>query len=144
MLFAVIGWSDYLDGIAARVTGQYSRMGALLDPLVDRLLVISGVDRVLELRAAAALGARRCWPRASCSCSCLARYALHRGVDLKINWLGRAGVWPVFSALFFAHVRSATGWRLRCLYVGLVLVLGVDGRSTFATVSRQARLQAST
>ncbi len=38
MLFAVIGWSDYLDGIAARVTGQYSRMGALLDPLVDRLL----------------------------------------------------------------------------------------------------------
>ena len=31
VLFAVIGWSDYLDGIAARVTGQYSRMGALLD-----------------------------------------------------------------------------------------------------------------
>ena len=43
MLFAVIAWSDYLDGIAARVTGQYSRFGALLDPLVDRLLVISGV-----------------------------------------------------------------------------------------------------
>ncbi len=43
VLFAVIGWSDYLDGIAARVTGQYSRMGALLDPLVDRLLVIAGV-----------------------------------------------------------------------------------------------------
>ena len=43
VLFAVIGWSDYLDGIAARVTGQYSRLGALLDPVVDRLLVISGV-----------------------------------------------------------------------------------------------------
>ena len=36
-------WSDYADGIAARVTGQYSRFGALLDPVVDRLLVISGV-----------------------------------------------------------------------------------------------------
>jgi cardiolipin synthase len=23
VLFAVIGWSDYVDGIAARVTGQY-------------------------------------------------------------------------------------------------------------------------
>ena len=44
VLFAVIGWCDYLDGIAARVTGQYSRMGALLDPVVDRLLVISGVS----------------------------------------------------------------------------------------------------
>src|SRR6185503_14010469 len=43
VLFAVIGWSDYLDGIAARVTGQYSRLGTLLDPLVDRLLVLAGV-----------------------------------------------------------------------------------------------------
>jgi cardiolipin synthase len=30
-LYAVIGWSDYLDGLAARLTGQYSRLGALLD-----------------------------------------------------------------------------------------------------------------
>ena len=42
ILFAVIGWGDYADGIAARVTGQYSRFGALLDPVVDRLLVICG------------------------------------------------------------------------------------------------------
>jgi cardiolipin synthase len=39
----VIGWADYLDGFAARLTGQYSRLGALLDPIVDRLLVISGM-----------------------------------------------------------------------------------------------------
>ena len=31
--FAVAAWSDYLDGIVARVTGQYSRLGALMDPL---------------------------------------------------------------------------------------------------------------
>ncbi|MEY2405649.1 MAG: hypothetical protein QOG39_565, partial [Acidimicrobiaceae bacterium] len=43
VLFAVIGWADYLDGFAARLTGQYSRLGALLDPIVDRLLVISGM-----------------------------------------------------------------------------------------------------
>jgi len=42
VLFALIAWADYADGIAARVTGQYSRFGALLDPVVDRLLVISG------------------------------------------------------------------------------------------------------
>ena len=39
VLFAVISWSDYFDGIAARITGQYSHFGALLDPFVDRLLV---------------------------------------------------------------------------------------------------------
>ena len=31
-LFAVIGWSDYLDGIAARVTGQYSPHGRAAGP----------------------------------------------------------------------------------------------------------------
>ena len=43
VIFAVISWSDYFDGIAARLTGQYSRFGALLDPFVDRLLVVSGL-----------------------------------------------------------------------------------------------------
>ena len=57
ILFAVIGWGDYADGIAARVTGQYSRLGALMDPITDRLLVISRRGRLLALRAAAALGA---------------------------------------------------------------------------------------
>jgi CDP-diacylglycerol--glycerol-3-phosphate 3-phosphatidyltransferase len=122
IVFAVIGWSDYLDGIAARVTGQYSRLGALLDPLVDRLLVISGAVvcwhfdllprwgiAVLALRELLMLG--------------LVRYGLRRGVDLKINWLGRAGVWPVMSALFFAMAGLETVGAV-CLYVGLALVIG--------------------
>ena len=37
-----IAAGDYLDGFLARVTGQYSRMGALLDPLVDRLTILAG------------------------------------------------------------------------------------------------------
>ena len=41
--FFIAGAGDYADGIAARLTGQYSRMGALLDPVVDRLLVLAGV-----------------------------------------------------------------------------------------------------
>jgi hypothetical protein len=52
----------------------------------------------------------------------LVRYGMRHGVDLKINWLGRAGVWPVLSALFFAM--CGVEWlALACLYVGLVLVL---------------------
>ena len=42
MVFWAIAAGDYLDGFLARVTGQYSRMGALLDPLVDRLTILSG------------------------------------------------------------------------------------------------------
>ncbi|MBE2315130.1 CDP-alcohol phosphatidyltransferase family protein [Solirubrobacter sp. CPCC 204708] len=122
VLFAIIGWSDYLDGIAARVTRQYSRMGALLDPLVDRMLILSGVIvcwhfDLLPRWALAILTARELFMLG------LARYAMYRQVELKINWLGRWGVWPIFSALFFA-LCSVEWLALACLYVGLVLVLG--------------------
>jgi cardiolipin synthase (CMP-forming) len=122
VIFAVIGWTDYLDGIAARVTGQYSRLGALLDPLVDRLLVISGVVvcwhfELLPRWALAVLVARELFMLV------LVRYGLKHGVDLRINWLGRAGVWPVMGALFFAMAGLETVGEI-CLYVGLVMVLG--------------------
>jgi CDP-diacylglycerol--glycerol-3-phosphate 3-phosphatidyltransferase len=121
VLFAVIGWSDYLDGIAARVTGQYSRLGALLDPLVDRLLVLSGAVvcwhfELLPRWALLALALRELFMLG------LVRWGLRRGLDVKINWLGRAGVWPVMSALFFAMAGLETVGEI-CLYVGLALVL---------------------
>jgi CDP-diacylglycerol--glycerol-3-phosphate 3-phosphatidyltransferase len=121
VIFAVVGWSDYLDGIAARVTGQYSRLGALLDPLVDRLLVLSGIVvcwhfELLPRWGLALLAARELFVMA------LARIAMRRGVEIGVNWLGRAGVWPIMSALFFAM--AGVDWLAEaCLYVGLVLVL---------------------
>jgi CDP-diacylglycerol--glycerol-3-phosphate 3-phosphatidyltransferase len=122
IIFAVIGWSDYLDGMTARITGQYSRLGALLDPLVDRLLVISGVVvcwhfDLLPRWALAVLVAREVFMLG------LVRYGLRKGVDLKINWLGRAGVWPVMGALFLAMAGLETVGAI-CLYVGLALALG--------------------
>jgi cardiolipin synthase len=122
VIFAVIGWTDYLDGIAARVTGQYSRLGTLLDPLVDRMLVLSGIVvcwhfELLPRWGLALLAAREVLVMA------LVRIGMRHGIDLKVNWLGRAGVWPVMSALFFAM--AAVDWLAdACLYIGLVLVLG--------------------
>src|SRR3954468_14295103 len=42
IVFWLIAAGDYLDGFLARVTGQYSRLGSILDPLVDRLTILSG------------------------------------------------------------------------------------------------------
>lgn len=122
VIFAVVGWGDYVDGIVARVTGQYSRLGALLDPLTDRLLVICGVAvcwhfQLLPRWALAVLVARELLMLA------LVRYGLRHGVDIRINWLGRAGVWPVMGALFFAMAGLETVGEI-CLYAGLAMVLG--------------------
>lgn len=53
LVLAVGGFTDWLDGKLARVLGQYSRLGALLDPAVDRLYILA---------ALVALGAREIVP----------------------------------------------------------------------------------
>jgi CDP-diacylglycerol--glycerol-3-phosphate 3-phosphatidyltransferase len=120
-IFGVVGWTDYFDGMAARVTGQYSRMGALLDPLVDRLLVLSGAVvcwhfELLPRWALAVLAAREVFMLG------LVRWGLRHGGDVKVNWLGRLGVWPVLSALFFAMAGLETVGAIS-LYIGLAFVL---------------------
>ncbi|MDQ6804355.1 MAG: CDP-alcohol phosphatidyltransferase family protein [Actinomycetota bacterium] len=121
VLYAVIGWADYLDGLAARVTGQYSRLGAMLDPIVDRLLVISGMAVVwrfslLPRWAIAAVIARELFMLG------VSRYGMKRGVELKVNWPGRLGVGPLMGAPFFAMAGVHTV-ALAMLYVGMALAL---------------------
>lgn len=123
-LFALIGWGDYADGIAARASGQYSRLGALMDPVTDRLLIICGVVvcwhfQLLAHWALAVLAGRELAMLA------LSRYAQTHGLELQINWLGRLGVAPVMGALFFAM----TGLRTLAqalLYLGLALALSAS------------------
>lgn len=121
VLFAVIGWADYADGFAARLTGQYSRLGALLDPIVDRLLIVSGMavawDFSLLPRWAIAVAVAR-----ELLMLGLSRYGLSRGVELKINWPGRIGVAPTMAAPFFA-IAGVHWLALVMLYVGLALSL---------------------
>lgn len=43
ILLVVAGVTDWLDGAIARWTGQFSRLGALLDPVADRLYIAATV-----------------------------------------------------------------------------------------------------
>jgi cardiolipin synthase len=118
-LFAVIAWADYLDGFTARLTGQFSRLGALLDPIVDRLLVVSGMvvawDFGLLPHWAIALVVVR-----ELLMLVMSRYSISRGMEIKISWVGRLGVAPTMAAPFFAM--AGVHWlALTMLYIGLVL-----------------------
>jgi cardiolipin synthase len=119
VIFAVVSWSDYADGIAARLTGQYSRLGALLDPFVDRLLVVSGLVvcwyfELLPRWAIALLVFREVFLLV------VGLLAQRRGLELRINWPGRLAVWPTMSAIFFALVGLPTLAAV-LLYIGLAL-----------------------
>jgi cardiolipin synthase len=121
VIYAVVGWADYLDGFAARLTGQYSRLGAMLDPVIDRMLIIAGVvvafDFSLLPRWALIVAVAR-----ELLMLALSQYGLRRGVELKINWFGRIGVAPMMGAPFFAM--AGVHWlALIMLYAGLALAL---------------------
>ena len=117
--YAVIGATDYLDGILARITGQYSRLGVLLDPLVDRLLVVSGVlvawrFELLPRWALALMIVREL------AMLVLSRVALDRGLDISVSMVGRWAVWPTMFSIFLAML-SDTWVAPALLVLGLVL-----------------------
>jgi cardiolipin synthase len=118
-LYFISGVTDYADGIAARITGQYSRLGAMLDPLIDRTLVLSGVIvcwhfsllprwviGVLLAREVLMLAVGPIWVR--------------QGLELKINWPGRIAVGPTMLGVFLA-MAGARAVGEGFLYFGLVL-----------------------
>ena len=123
MVFWAIAAGDYLDGILARVTGQYSRLGALLDPLVDRLTILAGAVvcwnfELLPRWALAVLAVREVVTLL------LAQLYLRRVGELEINWLGRIAIWPTMAAIFFAMISESWVWDTM-LIVGVVLgILG--------------------
>jgi cardiolipin synthase len=115
--FTIAAASDYLDGIVARATGQYSRLGALMDPFIDRLVVVVGVAVVWHFEllprwALAVLVAREL------VMLILVLGALRLGLDLHINWLGRISVWFTMGAVG-AALLGWDGVKEPFLYIGL-------------------------
>lgn len=121
MVYWLIAVGDQVDGLLARVTGQYSRLGALLDPLTDRALVLCGAVvcwhfELLPRWALAALGLRELFMLV------LTQIAMRKGMDLQINMVGRWAVWPVMFAIFLTLL-TKTWVADVSLYLGLVLTL---------------------
>ncbi len=140
LIYFAIAMGDYVDGFVARATGQYSRLGALLDPVVDRLTVLAGVIvcwhfELLPRWALLVLAAREVVTLI------VARVGLKRGVDIEINWVGRIGVALVLASLFWAQVIDSVVCDL-ALVAGLVFSIG----ATLLYVQRGLRgpLQPST
>jgi cardiolipin synthase len=140
ILYLAIAGSDYLDGFLARVTGQYSRMGALLDPLVDRLTVLAGVVvcwkfELLPRWALAILAAREVVT------VIVAQAGLRRGLDLEINWVGRWSVWLTMGGIFLALVTAA--WIAPAMFfaglVGSLLASALYLRTGLAAMRRQEK-----
>ena len=95
-------------------------MGALLDPVIDRLTVLAGIVvcwkfELLPRWALAVLAARELVTLV------LAQLALRRGVDLEINWVGRRSVWLTMGGIFLAL--AVDSWIATAMFL-----VGLSGR----------------
>lgn len=124
-IYLAIALGDLADGFVARATGQYSRLGALLDPVVDRLTILAGAAvcwhfELLPRLAIALLIVREIVTLA------LARYGLRHGADLEITWVGRIAVFLIMGGIFWSMVLDWTIIEVGfCVGVGLSVLATV-------------------
>lgn len=120
VVLAVSGITDWADGVIARRTGQTSRLGQVLDPLVDRLTIVATL---------LGLALRELVPWWFVGLLVLRELVLlalvpvlrrHGLTALPVHYLGKAGTFALFWAFPLilagsadtplAHVVSALGW----------------------------------
>jgi cardiolipin synthase len=110
-LLAALGTTDFFDGYIARHFNQESKLGKVLDPVADRLLLFVGVGGILVD------GSVPTW----FAVAVLVREALVSGATLglaalgarriEVTWFGKAGTfWLMIAFPLFLASESTLGW----------------------------------
>ena len=138
VIFVAVAAGDYFDGLVARATGQYSRLGALMDPFTDRLVALSGAlvcwhFELLPRWALLLLIGREI------AALVLARVALGRGVELEINWVGRFGTAFVFGGLLAGMIWGT--WPAAVLFI-LGVAIGFYAMVLYIQAARRGQFVA--
>lgn len=110
VVLAVGGITDWADGKLARLLGQYSRLGALLDPAVDRLYILAalialGVREVVPWWAVIALVARDLVLAA-----CLPVLRSRGYGTFVVTYLGKGATFLLLYAFPLLLAGTKTGW----------------------------------
>lgn len=118
----ICGVSDYFDGLAARLTGQYSRLGTLLDPLIDRLLILAAAAVIYRFELLPRWLMVLIFVREALMLL-ISVPALMKGVEIRVNWPGRLAVWPLMGGGFLALVADS-------VVAEVLVMIGVAGAWT--------------
>ena len=149
LVLAVSGVSDYLDGKIARHFGLVSRLGQLLDPVADRLYILSTLfglawrDIIPWWLVAILLG------REVFGAVILLVVRRHGYTGLPVHFVGKAGTFNLLYAFpllllaqgdnVFAHVALPVGWAFAWWGTALYWVAGVLYAVQVRDIARAAR-----
>jgi cardiolipin synthase (CMP-forming) len=108
-VLAVSGVSDYLDGYLARRLNQTSRLGAILDPVADRLYILSTVI-ALAVRDIIPWWLAILLPARDAFLWCLVPFLRTRGYSaLPVHFLGKAATANLLYAFPLLLLGDGTG-----------------------------------
>src|SRR5213593_5011318 len=121
-LFAAAMATDWFDGRIARSRGHSSRLGSLLDPAADKILVLAVLIMLVDQRVApgwmvAAIVVREFLVTA------LRLAALERGVVLQARDLGKLKTWSQAVAAAIGGFAAAGTWSDRAAWWALLIAL---------------------
>jgi CDP-diacylglycerol---glycerol-3-phosphate 3-phosphatidyltransferase len=121
-LFVVAMTTDWFDGRMARRQGRTSQLGSLLDPVADKVLVISVLVVLIEEGVfpgwmVAAIVAREFLV------SGLRLAALERGVVMQARDLGKLKTWAQAVAAAVGGFAAAGAWTDRAAWWALLVAL---------------------
>lgn len=132
IVVAIAGLSDYLDGLTARLTGQFSRLGTMLDPLVDRVLILAAAYVIFHFELLPDWLMIAVFAREGLMLA-LSVPLLAKGLQIRVNWIGRLAVWPLMFGCLLALclettaadvlviVGAAGSWAATALYIRTML-----------------------
>ncbi|WMS88074.1 CDP-diacylglycerol--glycerol-3-phosphate 3-phosphatidyltransferase [Pleionea litopenaei] len=127
LIFAIAGWTDWFDGYIARRFNMTSPLGAFLDPVADKLMVVISIVLIVELYetpwiavpALVIIGreititALREW---------MAEYG--KRADVKVSFIGKVKTLWQLGAIFFLILGGATPALVDVMGYSLFVVLG--------------------
>jgi cardiolipin synthase len=144
ILLATLGATDWIDGYIARRWNQVSNLGKVLDPVADRIVLLTGVVAILIDGAAPLwVGVATLGREVLISIGTLVVAALG-GRRIDVSFLGKAGTFLTYFAypMFLAgdaDLGSRAVWRglaWACVVPGVVLSWWALG--TYVPAARQA------
>ena len=144
LLLAALGATDWIDGYIARRYHQVSTVGKVLDPVADRLLVVTAVVTIMVHGAVPVWFAVATLAREVLVAGAVLLLASLGAARIDVLWVGKAGTFALMSAYpLFLVSDGPSGWqrvlRVAAWIIGLVgLALAWIAAASYVPVARQA------
>ncbi len=113
MLLGGLGATDWVDGYVARRYGQVSTLGKVIDPVADRVLVITSVVAITVYGAVPAWFGAATLAREVLVSGAVLLLASLGAARVDVIWVGKAGTFALmFSYPAFLLSDGSAGWQL--------------------------------